>query len=124
MDRSDATSVDQKAAAFFDQWLRLNDLFALRKSLPSGNVSLFDVFRAASASTDPTQLSRFTIDKALAATGWDKEEFAVLSGKVTVNSAVAGFGLSDADFVNAAGTKGIGLVRLKKCLDLGRRLGV
>ncbi len=122
--RSDATSVDQKAAAFFDQWLRLNDLFALRKSLPSGNVGLFDVFRAASDSTDPTQLSSFTANTVLRATGWDKGEFAVLSGKTSVNAAVAGFGLSDADFVNAAGRKGIGLVRLKKCLNLSQRLGV
>ena len=40
-------------------------------------------------------------------------------GRSTVGSAVIGFGLSDADFVNAAGQKGTGLVWLKKCLDLG-----
>jgi hypothetical protein len=124
VDRSDAVLVDQKSPAYFDQWIRLNDLFGLRKSLPSGNVNLFDIFRAASASSNPTQLSGFVTDTVLAATGWDKGELAFLSGKSTVNAAVVGFGLSDADFVNAAGRNGTGLVRLKKCLDLSQRLGV
>src|SRR5262249_11476448 len=71
VDRSDAVLVDQKSPAYFDQWMRLNDLFGLRKSLPSGNVNLFDIFRAASASSNPPQLSAFVTDTVLAATGWD-----------------------------------------------------
>jgi Tc toxin complex TcA C-terminal TcB-binding domain/ABC toxin N-terminal region/Neuraminidase-like domain/PA14 domain len=124
VDRTNASVVDQKAAAFFNQWQHLNDLFALRKTLPTGNVSLFDVFRTASNSTTPTQLSANTVATVLAATGWNPTEFATLSGKVNSGSVVVGFGLTDADFRNAAGLKGTGLVWLKSCLDLCARLGI
>jgi hypothetical protein len=124
VDRSNPAAVDQKASAFFNQWSHLNDLFALRNSLPSGNVGLFDIFRAASSSTSPALLSSPTSGAVVAATGWNVNEFATLSGKATANSVTVGFGLSDADFVNANGQRGTGLVWLKKCLDLSGRLGV
>ena len=124
LDRSNPTSVDQKAPAFFNQWLRLNDLFKLRNSLPSGNTSLFDIFRVGSGSSNPAILSPATSNAVVAATGWDASQFATLTGKTTVNSAVVGFGLADSDFVNGVGGQGRGLVWLQKCLSLSVRLGV
>ena len=44
-------------AALFDQWLRLANLFALRESLPEGEIGLMDVFSFAATSADKTQLS-------------------------------------------------------------------
>jgi hypothetical protein len=124
VDRSDPVAVDKKAPTFFNQWARLNDLFALRKSLPQGNVGLFDIFRTASSSTNLAQLGNNTINTVIAATGWDAIEFATLSGKAVANSVTVGFGSADADFVNANGQKGTGLVWLKKCMDLSARLGI
>ena len=123
-DRSNAATVDQNAPAFFNQWSRLNDIYMLRNSLPAGNVTLFDVFRTASASTNPTLLSPNTINTVLAATGWDPSQVATLTGESTVNSTAIGFGLSDSDFVNANGQQGRGLLWLQKCLVFGTRLGV
>jgi hypothetical protein len=124
VDRANAGAVDKQAVALFNQWLHLNDLFTLRNALPAGNVTLFDVFRVASNNTTPTQLSSSTVTAVLAATGWNATEFATLSGKISSGSAFVGFGLTDADFRNAAGQKGTGLVWLKTCLDLSGRLGI
>jgi hypothetical protein len=124
VDRSNAAAVDKLAVAFFNQWQKLNDLFTLRNALPQGNVSLFDVFRIATSSTNPAALGSSTIAAVLSATGWDAREFATLTGKTTVGSMNVGFGLTDADFRNAAGQKGTGLVWLNGCLDLSGRLGI
>ncbi|HUO15713.1 MAG TPA: neuraminidase-like domain-containing protein, partial [Verrucomicrobiae bacterium] len=124
LDRSNASAVDHLAPAFFNQWSRLNDLFQLRNSLPSGNTTLFDIFRTASASTSPTTLGTATTGAVLAATGWDPLQFSTLAGRTTNGAATVGFGLSDADFVNEKGTQGRGLVWLQKCLSLRQRLGV
>src|SRR5260370_2151314 len=53
----------------------------------------------------------------LQATGWDPGELTTLTGP-------GGFNLTDPDFINEAGTKGTGLIRLQTCLALGGRLGV
>jgi hypothetical protein len=124
LDRSNSSAVDQLAPAFFNQWSRLNDLFQLRNSLPSGNTTVFDIFRAASGSTNPAALGTATTNTVLAATGWDALQFSTLAGKTTDGSATVGFGLSDADFVNEKGTHGRGLVWLQRCLSLSQRLGV
>lgn len=124
LDRSAAATADQKAPAFFNQWSGLNDLFSLRKSLPLGNTSLFDIFRTASGSTNPAALGPATSNAVLAATGWDATQFATLSGKTTVGSATVGFGLSDSDFLNEIGGQGRGLVWLQRCLSLSSRLDV
>jgi hypothetical protein len=124
LDRSNPSAVDHLAPAFFNQWLRLNELFQLRNSLPLGNATLFDVFRAASGSTNPAALGTATTNAALAATGWDTLQFSILAGKTTDGSTTVGFGLSDADFVNEKGTQGRGLVWLQRCLSLSQRLGV
>lgn len=124
VDRTNAAAVDKQAVAFFDQWRQLNDLFTLRDALPSGNVAVFDIFQAATSSTSPTKLGSNTVSAVLAATGWNAEEFATLSGQATVNKAIVGFALTDADFTNVEGQRGTGLVRLKACLDLSARLGI
>ena len=124
LNRSNPAAVDQKAPAFFDLWSRLNGLFSVRNSLPAGNTTLFDIFRVASGSTNPASLSPATTNAILAATGWDATQFATLSGETTVGTAVVGFGLSDADFVNTTGTHDRGLIWLQKCLSFSGHLGV
>jgi hypothetical protein len=47
--------------ALFDQWLRLSDLFALRDSLPNGEIGLMDVFEFAAVGADKSKLSRSII---------------------------------------------------------------
>jgi peptidoglycan hydrolase-like protein with peptidoglycan-binding domain len=124
VNRSNAAAVDAQAVAFFNQWQKLNRLFTLRNALPQGNVSLFDVFRIATSSTNPAALGSSTIAAVLSATGWNANEFATLTGKTISGSVTVGFGLTDADFRNAEGQKGTGLVWLNSCLGLSGRLGI
>lgn len=126
VDRSNPTETDKKAVAFFNQWQRLNDLLGLRNRLPSSNASLFDVFRAAAASSNPAKLSTNIANAVLAATGWNANEFATLIGNQvdSMTGTTIGFNLADADFKNEMGRNGIGLVWLSECLALSARLGV
>jgi peptidoglycan hydrolase-like protein with peptidoglycan-binding domain len=52
--------------ALFEQWLRLNDLFNLRNSLPKGEINLIDVFEFAASGADKSTL-RVPVIKELAA---------------------------------------------------------
>ena len=124
VDRTNAAQVDDTAPAFFNQWQRLNDLFGFRNVLPTGNVSLFDIFQTAAASSKPSALGANTITAVLAATGWDAKEFTAVAGKNVINAVTIGFGLTDADFKNETGLTGKGLVWLKNCFDLVTRLGI
>jgi hypothetical protein len=109
-------SIDQKAVAFFNQWQRLNNLYTLKASLPSGNTDLFDIFQAASQSPAPQNanppVSQIVLSTVLQATGWNQTDFATLGGQ-------SGFNLADESFINEKE-----LVSLAACLSLGRRLGI
>lgn len=97
--------------ALFNQWQRLNALYSLKASLPAGNVSLFDVFAAASASaTAGPRVSDAVLQQIAAATGWDSTNIATLTG---------GFNLQDSDFRNE-----IRLVQIAACLTICSNLGL
>ncbi|MFL5698674.1 MAG: neuraminidase-like domain-containing protein [Ktedonobacteraceae bacterium] len=108
LNRSDQT--DNGVVARFNQWVQLNDLFALRNSLPQSEVGLIDVFGVASSSKDVTKLSAATINTVIAATSWDAKELAILTGPTRFN-------LRDTDFKNAAK-----MLVLQACFSLSTHL--
>jgi hypothetical protein len=135
VDRQDPAATDQKAVALFTQWQCLNDFIRLRDSLPQGEVSLLDVFAAASVasqliaspptSPDTKKRQQDALDdtkrKLLAATGWETPTVDALTGlqAFQLGAAVSGFHLTVDVFTNAQW-----LLRLQACMRLVKRLGV
>jgi hypothetical protein len=99
--------------ALFAQWMRLADLFALRDSLPPGDVGLFDIFAAPTLDAAKSQLAL--------AMGWDAGEIGILTGSSVDPKAgiTVGFGLGAADYKNE-----IAILRLQRCWNQVKRLGV
>jgi len=108
----DLTALPSQAANYtapwFKQWKRLNALFALKASLPAGNVSLFKIF--ATASQKGVEFYKTLSPVIVAATGWNVDQIQYL---------FAEFGLQTSDFVNEEP-----LLLLQKCLALNTTLGV
>jgi len=96
--------IDQAMPALFAGWQSVNDLVRLRNSLLQGEISLVDVFTAASLDDALAKLAQ--------ATGWDPQIIAVLTG-------TDGFNLHQADFKNE-----IALLQLQESVRLIKRLGV
>lgn len=96
----------------FKQWQRLNDYVVLRDSLPNGEVSLIEVFETAAMNANPNTVSQATLDKLIAATGWDAKQIGNLSEATF-------FALTDTDLRNE-----IQLVRLQAALRLSKKLGI
>jgi hypothetical protein len=96
--------IDQAVPALFAGWQRVNEPVRLRNSLPQGEISLVDVFAAASLDDARAKLAQ--------ATGWDPQIIAALTG-------TDGFNLSQADFKNE-----IALLQLQDSVRLIKRLGV
>lgn len=90
--------------ALFDQWQRLYDLARLRDNLSQVEVSLFDVFGAASLEEAQQRLVLLT--------GWDAVDLAYLINTGT------GFGLAQTELRNE-----IWPARLYDCFRLMKRLG-
>lgn len=101
-DPASAVQIDQQAVALFKAWQRLNELVALRNSLPQGEVSLIDVFGAASLDEATVKLGQ--------ATGWDPPVLASLADS---------FKLTAAAFKNE-----IWVTRLQSCVNFIKRAGV
>lgn len=94
--------------AHFNQWERLFDLTALRDSLPQGDVTLIDVFAAASQAN--AQLASVTTTL-VQTTGWDD---------VVVDALVrTTFNLAPTDLQDERS-----LIRLQRCMQLAKRIGV
>jgi hypothetical protein len=106
------------APALFNQWQRLNALYGLKASLPAGNVTLFDIFVTASASSataasaPPAGSVSPVVQNIAAATGWKQCDILTLIG-------IGGFNLPDSDFRNE-----IPLIQLSSCLAICFRIGV
>ena len=106
--------------AMFAQWLRLNALCNMRNAIPGGDAGLLNIFITASSQDPTTQITSSSdlLATAIAqATGWNITDLVALTGTI-------GFALTYADFVNEAGTNGIGLIRLQACMVLVQRLGI
>jgi hypothetical protein len=103
-DTANPPAVDQNAPILFKTWRRVNAYTTLRNSLPKGEVSLIDVFSAASLDDAKATLVK--------ASGWDMPTVEALAG-------ANGFKLAVADFKNE-----IQLIRLQECVRLIKRLGV
>ena len=99
--------------ALFGQWERLNSLFTLRDSLPTGDLTLYDVFQA-SALND-------ALDRFASLSEWDAQELKILAGSMIDPSTGApiGFKLPAGAFKNE-----IALVTLQACWRLIKRLGI
>jgi hypothetical protein len=93
---------------WFDQWKRLNALFALKVGLPAGNVGIFKIF--ATASQQGVDFYKSLSPIIVAATGWNADQIQYLYTE---------FGLSPPDFVNEKP-----MLLLQKCLALSTKLGV
>ena len=107
----DLTTLPPQASAYtspwFDQWKRLNDLFALKATLPGSNVNIFKIFATASQEVDFYKTLSPVI---VGATGWNGDQLQYL---------YAEFGFSPSDFVNEQP-----LVLLQKCLALSSQVGI
>jgi len=110
------TQIDLKSQAFFNQWQRLNNLYALKRQMPPVNTTLFDVFAIASESPAPgnaaNPVSSPVATAILQATGWNRDDWNTLASST-------GFALADIDFTNE-----ITLVTLAACLSAAKRLGI
>ena len=101
------------AAPWFAQWRRLNALFALKASLPSRNVSIFDIFSAASlaiTTQSPVNFYSTISPVVVTATGWDADQVTYLYAELSY---------SPSDFVNEKP-----LLALQKCLSMSSGAGV
>lgn len=106
-------AIDKKAVAFFNQWQRLNNLYRLMASLPSGNTTLFGVFAAASQSGKSSPpVSQAVVSTVLETTNWNATDFNSLIGP-------SGFGLADVNLKNERW-----LVQIAACLAWVNRLGI
>jgi len=123
--------------ALFDQWLRLNDLFTLRDSLPNGEIALIDVFGFAAMGADPTNLSEATLKQLSAVTGQATEELTNLTGTQILNLMLTSATSWDAkELTELSGLQGLNLaipddfkngvklLTLQACLALSQRLGL
>ena len=106
LERDTATppAVDQNAPNLFKTWRRVNSYTTLRNNLPKGEVSLIDLFSAASPDDAKAALVK--------ASGWDAPTVEALAG-------TKGFNLAITEFKNE-----IQLIRLQDCVRLIKRLGV
>ncbi len=104
-------------AALFNQWQRLNAIYGLKASLPTADITLFDVFAGAAASNQPAEpVSSAITSKIAAATGWAQADILTLTASGQGSS---GFGYLDSDFRNEAR-----LVKLAACLTICSNLGL
>jgi hypothetical protein len=99
---------DASAAALFASWERVRDLVELRDGLPSGELTLVDLFDAkVPPGADPVaHLTGVLVEL----TGWDQD---------AVGDLVAELGLQEADVRTE-----VAIRTLRDCLDVARRTGV
>ncbi len=107
------STTDSNAPALFSTWLRVNDLATLQGNLPQGEVTLINVFSAASLADATKLLAQ--------ATGWNQQIITGLIGPSDnrkLSWPDSGFSLETKDFRNE-----IWLMRLQECVQLSKRLG-
>jgi receptor-binding and translocation channel-forming TcA subunit of Tc toxin/ABC toxin-like protein/neuraminidase-like protein/putative peptidoglycan binding protein/virulence plasmid A protein len=110
LDLSTLPSEAQDAAASFEQWLRVMDLFALRDALPMGETALDEIFRLArTAGVSQDELLKQLNDH----TQWSLSDLDFLLSAEGLNLAFP-----------AAFHDERALVRLQACFALLRRLGM
>jgi hypothetical protein len=106
-----APSVD--TPALLNQWQRLNAIYTLVASMPTGNTSVFDIFAAATAApaTSPP-VNAAVIQQILTTTGWNPADVLSLTGS-------SGFNCDDDSLENE-----LLLVRMASCISIGTNIGV
>ncbi len=114
-DLGEQENVDKQTPLLFNQWSNLVDFVCFRNNniISSEDTDIIDFFNTLEIQTSPNfSPIDTTIDKLGAITGWDRKSLSLLVG-------IAGF-----NYINSDLKKIDQLVRLLKCLELIKRLGV